>query len=1186
MIQALHLSAMQAENEKTPLLKKTQKMKVGATAVLAAKRFSQPKVSMLGDMAGISTDGSVDALGAGLQFQEAAEARLAPQDQIALMRQRDPEQLLQVIHSTRPEDGSWRASGATAQETAQKLQSDVNMGLTSAQAKDLLDIVGPNQLSQGKSTSFVIVWLMQMKDAMSIVILIAATINFFAVNDKLTGGLMFGFFFVSTLFNAIGEYSNADGASELGAMVAPTAIVIRDGKEMEVPATELVPGDIVMVKSGDTLPADMRVCSATDLRVEESVLTGESEEVTKSADPYFGAEPFPENMLYSSTACVAGKGVGIVTETGMQAQVGLIAERLNVGAAGLSPLQRTMNRLGGSVGLLTVVITLTITALCYFTKYQDPNKLCEEEDKSCFAWTAVAQGLILGLSAVPTTLPLMTNMLLTTAKQQITKCRAIVRKTSSIETLGCCMTICSDKTGTLTEGKMTVIKSVVPRKKESTTSFVLYPTKGADPTGAVFKEDQLGEVEKKQVDEVLQKGSSDFPLYNFGASAKPKDLDDAQMRLLLVSASLNSYATSLQRSPDGKWQTVGNLSEGALVVAAAKAGIGSPTDGLNLTDVTQIYPGDPDCEIPFSSDRKMACTVHAVGEGLFAGGLCVGAEVSHVAIVKGAPDRLLPLVECSVGGQSDGTLTIEKGFDTELNQDMLKQNTMMAEDSLRVLMLCMRTLTNSEVVTLRTLNADDRMAMVTSQMAIVGAFGILDPPRPSVKASIDKCKKAGVRVVMITGDQPSTAAAIGLSLNIINDKTQSRLCKDLYAESGELHTEDVIDKMVLTTSVWARAQPSDKVTIVASLQRMGFTSAMTGDGVNDAPALKLADIGTAMGLTGTEVAKGAADIVLMNDDFTTIVEAVQEGRRTYANIQTYVGFYFAMSMPEVLTYGTCVISGMPMPLTSIQILGMCAIAHVLPPLMLASQPLTDEAMSIPPRAPDSKLLTKPVLAWMAMPWMIMWWASWTSINVWGFYLNTGFIFTKDLVEHEKAQKALHGNSEPLVIAGPDGEPKLDPTMDSPDGLVTNLRYGAQITRSMCFLSGVMAELLLVLAFSTEKPLVASLCRNFNLSVSVLVMALLGAFAVYAPLVYAPIAEITGLVPIPPRELGICCAFIFGVHFMLELFKIGYRSDLAAIIDLRRYHAKMASKGLLSVKATQKEVKEFRLSNPHDDLETN
>jgi magnesium-transporting ATPase (P-type) len=1186
---------MTESTERTPLLDAKSKLGKAVSKFKAVRAFGNDTVNMFGDLTGKTPDGSLDGIGAGVALRTTAYKCLHPQDQIEHMRTINPKAVKAAIAEAHEASGQKHWASLSSEDVAREHGSTLAGGLAATKVRELWDTVGRNELAKGKSTPFIILWLMQFKDITNVIVLCAGLINLIALNDRMAGGIMTAYFFVSTFVNAIGEYSGAEGLSALNAMGAEACKVVRDGAEVEVPATDLVPGDIVHIQIGDTVPADMRVAIATDLRIDESVLTGETEEVTKVEGALSGedVETFPVNMMYSSTAVVAGKGIGIVTATGMNAQVGMIAKRLDVGPAGLSPLQMTMNRLGGSVGVVVITVTVLVTLLCFLRRVQDPDKPCDEDDTKCFFWNSLARGLILGISCVPMTMPMMTTMLLNGARKNIQEKMAIVRKTSSIETLGCCMCICSDKTGTLTEGKMTVVKAFTPRTgidNSSDVSFSFWPTAGSDPAGSIFKASELSEEGRKEIDEDIKKNgrvTESLQLRQYGTTEVHKDIDDAHVRTLMMAASLNSYATEIQKE-EGKWVTVGNLSEGALVVGAAKAGIGAPVEGLELLDMRNKFPADEEVEVPFNSARKMMATVHAVSGGSFAG-LTLGPGETHICIVKGAPDRLLPLVQRSLA-PAGSSLSIAQGFDPKMKEVVEKENLAMAQDALRVLLLCVRTLTETEVTTLRQLDADARMSMLTQQLAIVGAFGILDPPRATVKASIERCKSAGVRVVMITGDQPPTAAAIGEALGIVSDKSQAKLCTALHDKDGALLPEGEIDQMVRETNVWARAQPADKVTIVETLQRMGLPTAMTGDGVNDAPALKLADIGTAMGLTGTAVAKGAADIVLMNDDFTTIVDAIQEGRRTYANVQLYVSYYMAMFLPEIMTYCCSLLSGTPMPLSSIQILGVASISHIIPPLMFATQPISPDAMNVPPRRKDSKLVPRSSLLWLVLPWLLIWVSCWSSCSVYAYYKHTGMVYSSDMAKFEEyhGKVNLPADKDALTEKQYFADIRMGKMslIDTSKMTMTpqTLHLGSKVARSMNFVAVCVAELLLVLTFSSEQSFGVFTTPNKPMLLSCVgMLACAIGIGIYSPLILPIWTEMTGLVPLAADDLAIALAFAFGATLLLEVLKLGYMSEVRATNELRRYHALATSKGLLPADATDDQVEEFRAQHPLDSL---
>lgn len=1234
-----------AHTEATPLLSSALRLKhpigprrIGDAVYNMTHKFHRGDVNIFGGFSLMGSDGSSDALGAGLMFRQTAAKMLQPEDQIRFVRSNDTDQLQRAISDSqalREKSREW--STLSSEDTAKSLQTSLCMGLSDAEAKARLNSEGANELRQAKPVPFILIWLRQYQDVVLWLMLVAGMIYIAALNELKKGAILIAGFMTMGLVNAIGQYSTAEGVSALHELGSPLARVRRDGKEQRIPARELVCGDIVLVASGDTIPADMRLVSATDLRIDESLLTGESKEVTKKIDIDNTSDPFPQNMLYSSTSCVAGQGVAVVTATGMNAEVGLIAERLEVDCAGLSPLQITMNRVGGLAGFCVVGVVIAITLTCYLVRYQDPSHPCRRNDLQCFFFTAMSKGLILGLACVPASMPMMTTLLMLTAREEIRRKNAIVRKMSSIETLGSCTAICSDKTGTLTEGKMTAVKAVT-MNVDSVSRFGFYPTAGYNPRGAIFKEAELTSKAKDSImslflahsDGVIQPSAFPIPCYG----DKSQGSEGAHIHTLLVSASLNSYGASLHR--DGaKWVADGNMSECALVVAAAKGGIGKSCEGLDLQDANILYPRDCDAEVPFASSRKLACTVHKVAGRSFAG-LSLNRGTTHVAVVKGAPEQLLQKAEFTIQTERDGSLSVGQRITPEARAAAMQENSVMAGEALRVLIICVRLLTDAEVQDLHSFDADARAAMLTQKMVLVGAFGLEDPPRPTVRSAIDTCKEAGMRVIMITGDQLDTAAAIGLQLNILKEKGQTRKCEELHDKAGKSLSSEQIDALVANTNAWSRAQPSDKQTIIESLQRLGHTVAMTGDGVNDAPALKLADIGTAMGISGTQVARGASDIVLLDDNFATIVEAVKEGRRAYANIQSFVAFYLSVVMGEIATYSFSLLLRVPMPLETMQILVMSGLAHILPPLMLSKQPVPEDTMRVPPRRRDGKLLTPGIVKYLMVPWIITWSLLWINLSKYSFWMFTGFNkggqiigspiyhavqdglatcefagqvdasgrYRRDLLPfHCRCPVRSHPyaapvwdeqwavgtrNAPPSVLkkctAGSDAYwcwtdqagTGSRPVLDQPCGVA-----GSKGARTMNFVGCVVAELLLVLSMSSEQPFVRSLFLNIPLLSTVLFCLVCVFIAVYVPFA----ADILDMEPIAFPSLCTALCFPMIATLIMEFFKVGYRWKLRIQNDLRRYHAKAAAKGLISAWASDEAVLALKADHPLDDMES-
>jgi len=1165
-----------------------------------------------------------DVIGAGRLLHQMCQDMMTPLNRIDYMRRYSMAVLDEAMEEASIETkllGQMDWCELTAEDTARQHHSSLAEGLPSQRAKEQLELVGSNELEGPRQVTFLSVLLAQLEDIMLWLPLLAGLIYIYGLHDMSTGLLMTGAFLVGIFSNAIGEHSTAESIRSLSEPWSQSASVFRDGAWTRVATRELVPGDIVELRSGDAVVADMRVATTAGMRVDESILTGESDEVEKTAEPLLHTDAFPKNMLFCGTSCTSGKCTGIVIATGMKSQVGLIAKHLqNKVPGGLSPLQKTMSRIGGIAGSSIMFVVALITAICYTTRYQDPEHPCEDKDELCFLMTAFVRGLMLGLSCIPTSLPMMTTMLLLIARDTIQKKQAVVRKMTSVETLGACTVICADKTGTLTEGKITVVEVLLPRDGK-TNPMAVYPTHGLNPKGGFFRRSKLGEEDKLAIDACVKRGTSNYPLRNHGV-VRAGDMDSLHLQALLSAASMSSYETRLLNQA-GDWIIVGNMTEGALVVAAAKAGIGN-TRGLALRDPSTTHPKVQGIEVPFSSARKLACTVHPAPDGKFFG-VNLGPEATHVAIIKGAPERLLGKVSSSLHVE-DGMLCVSS-FTEEARKSFIKHNSEMAEAALRVMLMCFKPLTKDDMEILEKADATRQGELLTSDMVMAGAFGMADPARPTAKASIAKCMKAGMRVVMITGDQPATATAVGKALELEASPTKARLCEELQNK-----TEDEIDELVANVNIWARAQPTDKVTIVQSLQRLGHTVAMTGDGANDAAALKLADIGTAMGITGTAVAKGAADIILMNDDFSTIVDCVEEGRRAYNNVQTYVGYYLTAACAEVAAYSLTMLLDVPMPLGSIPILLQSMVCHIIPPMTLPKQPLPSGAMQEPPRRRDEDLVSRSFLRWVLVPWLVIWCTLWTSLSSLSFWMNIGFTRARGIEGITRYNAVADGLSacEYSGHLNPDGyhikdrlpfhcacqvrafpwsDPEVVEQWQSDASSVQNMlqlchsekedswcwkdpdlsfekkpllkvarQCGVSGTRgaeAMNFVALAVAEHLLILSISSERLLIAARPKNNALVIAVV----FGLISVMCLCYIAPVAEVVSLRPLPLGHLLTAVSFSFVAISIIEVCKIGYRRELRKGRDLRRFHARAAARGLVNAWASDSEVESFRQAYP-------
>lgn len=718
---------------------------------------------------------------------------------------------------------------------------DRTSGLTSPQVRDAQAKYGENRLQEKKKKTNLQRFLDQFKDVMILILIGAAVISFIVA---CTSGEPAEFFepvliLLIVVLNAVMgvlQESKAEKALEaLQSLSAPHARVLRDGKEAVIDAVQLVPGDIIHLEAGDFVPADARLIKASSLKAEEAALTGESVPSEKDAAAEI-AENAPLgdrlNMVFSGCSITYGHATAVVTATGMNSEMGRIAGLLSGEAEVQTPLQKKLARLGQYLGILA----LAACAVIFVVGILDGIPVME------IFMTAVS----LAVSAIPEGLPAIVTIVLSIGVQRMVKRNAIVRRLPAVETLGGTSVICSDKTGTLTQNRMTLTHAYVDGKGE------------------------LDTIDAENSPEVLR-------LLRFGA--------------LCCDGSVIFNGTQEQH--------IGDPTETSIVLAAHRSGM--PKDELN-----RAYPRV--AELPFDSDRKRMTTVNRM-------------EGTYVVIVKGAFDSLAPL--CIAGDL----------------QAASAMNDQMSREALRVLALAYREMDSvPEHPTIDELECG---------LTFMGLVGMIDPPRSEARDAVAVCRKAGIRPVMITGDHVVTASAIARSLGILCDGDQAITGQELSAMS-----EAELDARVRDISVYARVSPEDKIRIVKAWQRQGEVVSMTGDGVNDAPALKAADIGCAMGITGTDVAKGAADMTLTDDNFATIVEAVREGRGIYENIKKVVGFLLGTNIGEVLAVFFSMILWRQTPLLSMQLLWINLVTDSLPAIALGMEDVEDSIMERGPRPKD------------------------------------------------------------------------------------------------------------------------------------------------------------------------------------------------------------------------------------------
>ena len=777
-----------------------------------------------------------------------------------------------AAESPRTEGGAWHTSEAA--EVLRALGADPRAGLSDEEAARRLEEGGPNELEdRGGRSPWSILW--EQFTSTMIVILIVAALASALLGDYEDSIAIAVIVVLNAALGFAQEYRAERAMAALKRLSAPRVRVRREGHVREVSARELVPGDVVLLEAGNLVPADGRLLEAANLRVQESALTGESEPVEKDPAVVVGEDtPLGERagMVYSSTVVAGGRGLYIVTETGMATELGKIAAMIQSSAPEQTPLQRRLDHVGKVLALAALTIVGVVFVL----------GLLRGEDLEVMFLTAVS----LAVAAVPEGLPAVVTIALALGAQRMLRRRALIRKLPAVETLGSVTVICSDKTGTLTENRMTVTVLDV-------------------------------------ADHTVEPG---------GESLHTAEQDPA-LALLLAGGALCNDAL-LEEDEENHLRAIGDPTEGALVVAAAREGMKKPELEAALPRVG---------EVPFDSGRKRMTTVHEVvpDSGLPAAldsALNGRDSGSYVAFTKGAVDGLVEI--SSEVWTGDGRL---EPLSEEWRGRISASNERLAENGIRVLGLGLRRLPAFDGGGEEELERD---------LTFFGMVGMIDPARPEAKEAVETCKRAGIRPVMITGDHPLTARHIAADLGIADDG-QILTGRDLAGLSGE-----ELDTLVEEVPVYARVSPEHKLSIVDALQKKGHIVAMTGDGVNDAPALRRADIGVAMGITGTDVSKEAADMVLTDDNFATIVAAVEQGRVIYDNIRKFIKYLLTSNSAEILVMLVGPFVGLGLPLLPLQILWINLVTDGPPALALSAEPAERGIMRRPPHPPGESVFAR------------------------------------------------------------------------------------------------------------------------------------------------------------------------------------------------------------------------------------
>jgi len=774
--------------------------------------------------------------------------------------------------------------GQTASYVVSRLGSDLTDGLSTSVAKARLAECGPNELMAAPGTPTWKRLLLQFNELV-VWILIAAALISVALRDWPDAIAILAILLLNGFLGFFQEERAERSLAALRSMSAPAAKVVRDGVGVIIPAKDVVPGDLIELEAGDHVPADARLLQSFGLRVEEAVLTGESNSVSKDAQVVLPrATPLADrrNMIHMGTVVASGTGSALVVATGMQTEFGQIAGMLQTHTYEPTPLQRRL----AEIGRVLIVLCLVIVSIIFGIHLWRGEPLLE----------VLMLAVSLAVAAVPEGLPAVVTVALAVGVQRMARRNALIRKLPSVETLGCVTVICTDKTGTLTRNEMTVREVAVASRRYRATGS------GYSPHGdfVVVQPGQQGSADKAVSDPNQ-------------ASANPKG--DVELRRVLEVGYWCNHAR-VEQAEGGGWQVIGDSTEAALLVAARKAGIAASLSGQ------VIY------EIPFESQRKLMSVVVRNGES------------DSTAYVKGAPEAVL--ARCSFILR-EGKV---KPLDDAARKQFLCVANEMATRALRVLALAYRPLVDAD------LKGKVREEDAESQLVFTGLAGMIDPSREEAAKAVATCRSAGIRPVMITGDHPATAKAIAQELELAGPATEL-----ITGQQLDDFSDVELASRANEISVYARVSAAHKLRIVKALKNLDHVVAMTGDGVNDAPAIQAADIGIAMGVTGTDVTKEASDIVLTDDNFASIVNAVEEGRGIYDNIQKFVLYLLSCSGSEVLFMFFAAIWGWPIPLLPLQILWINLVTDGLPALALGMEPPEGDIMRRPPRPAREPFIT-------------------------------------------------------------------------------------------------------------------------------------------------------------------------------------------------------------------------------------
>ncbi len=766
-------------------------------------------------------------------------------------------------------------------------------GLSESEAAERLEKFGKNELEEEKKEHWIFQLLEQFKSILIIVLIIAAVISL-SIGEGLEAIAIIIIVILAGVLGFVQEYHAGKAIEALRKMAAPNSTVIRDENESQIPAPELVPGDVIILKTGDQVPADCRILESNNLKTDEAALTGESTPIEKISEPLKNEQASLGdriNMVYAGTSVLFGRGKAVVVNTGMSTEFGKIAKMLHATEGRKTPLQNNLDDLGKRLGVFAIIIA---TLMGLFGIYKGYALL------EMFIW-----GVALAVAVIPEALPAVVTISLALGVKRMVKRKALIRKLPAVETLGATNIICSDKTGTLTKDEMTVRKIFTAGTEYSVSGT------GYSPEGNITSD-------------------KDSPIQSKGSAIN---------KLLLMGSLCNDAKLTKK---DDKWKVLGDPTEGALTVVAAKG-------NLKAEELKSKYERVD--EIPFSSETKRMSTVHRGDDGYF-------------AISKGAPEIIIE--SCSHYFTENGI----KEFTDADKKQIYETADSFGKEALRLL-----------AISFKEFSGDYDLDSLECNLTFLGFFGMIDPPREEVKEAIQKCETAGIKPIMITGDHKVTAIAVAKELGILKSG-RALEGSELEGMSDE-EFEEIVDK----TDIYSRISPSHKMKIVEALMHRGNIVAMTGDGVNDAPSLKKSDIGIAMGIKGTDVSREAADMILTDDNFASIVSAVEEGRSIFENIRKYLVYLLGGNMGTVIGLVFALFWGLPIPLIAVQILFINFIMDGIIAITLSVEPPEPDIMKVKPRTVEEGILNKPALFLITATSI---WTAAATIIIYVVVLNNGF----------------------------------------------------------------------------------------------------------------------------------------------------------------------------------------------------